>query len=276
MRRISGTPGRNTSTSPSPSARARRAPPGRRRPRSARRAPAACAGRRRGAPCPRPRSDGCVPEQLGQPVGRDRGRGGEQPQVRAQPGAGVEQQREQQVGVEVPLVALVEHHGARAGQLRVGEQPAQQQPGRHHLDPGAGRRPGVAAHRVADALADVLAEQRRHPGGRGAGGEPARLGDQHLARHRAASASGTSVVLPVPGGRDENGRPGRRPARPRRNRARRGPAGRVARPSGAPAKSARAAVRPLRARPAAGPATTGGPPPSSPAPRRRTGPRATR
>ena len=49
-------------------------------------------------------------EQLGEPVGGHGGRGGQQPQVRTQPGAGVQQQREQQVGVEVPLVALVEQH----------------------------------------------------------------------------------------------------------------------------------------------------------------------
>ena len=55
------------------------------------------------------------------------GRHGEQQQVRAQRGADVEAEGEREVGVEVPLVALVEDDRVGAGQLGVALQPADQQ-----------------------------------------------------------------------------------------------------------------------------------------------------
>ena len=73
----------------------------------------------------------------------------------------------------------------------------------------------VAAHRVADGLTDRFTEQRRHPGRGRPGGQPAGFGDQHRPRSAskaAASASGTSVVLPVPGGATSTALPAR-PAR---------------------------------------------------------------
>ena len=123
----------------------------------------------------------CVAEQLGEPVRGHRGRGGQQPQVRTQPGARVEQQREQQIRVEMPLVTFVEQHRVHAVQLRVGHQPAQQQPGRHHLDAGAIRPARVATHCIADGLTDLFTEQHCHPGRGRPGGQSARFGDQHPA-----------------------------------------------------------------------------------------------
>ncbi len=125
-----------------------------------------------------------VAEQPGQPVrGDGRGRG-QQPQVRPQPGARVQQQREQQVRVQVPLVALVEQHRPHARQLRVGLEPAHQQPRRHDLDPGGLRHLPVTAHRVPDGPPDRFPQQRRHPRGGRAGRDPPRLGHDHPARVR--------------------------------------------------------------------------------------------
>jgi hypothetical protein len=120
-------------------------------------------------------------QQRGDPAGRDGGRRREQPQVRPEPGAGVEQQRQQQVGVEVPLVDLVEDDRADAGQARVVLEPAHEQAGGDHLDPGVLRGAAVAADRVPDRPADGLTELPRHPGGGRPRREPAWLGDHDLA-----------------------------------------------------------------------------------------------
>ena len=85
-------------------------------------------------------------------VGR-RGRG-EQPQVGPEVGADVDAEREREVGVEVPLVALVEDDGVHAGQLRVALEPPDEQPGRDHLDPRVRAGAAVAAHGVPDPAAD--------------------------------------------------------------------------------------------------------------------------
>ena len=70
--------------------------------------------------------------------GLDRGRHRDQQEVLAQGGAGVEQQREGEVGVELPLVHLVDDHGADAGQVGVPLEAAQQHAGGDDLDPGGG------------------------------------------------------------------------------------------------------------------------------------------
>ncbi len=65
------------------------------------------------------RDDGSVTEEVGEPVGGHGRRRGEQPEVVAQSGACVEQQREQEVGVEVAFVAFVEHDHRGVVQLGV-------------------------------------------------------------------------------------------------------------------------------------------------------------
>lgn len=95
----------------------------------------------------------------GEPVGvHGRGRR-EHAQVRAQRRPDVCAEGDREVGVEVPLVDLVEDHGADAGQLGVGEQPLDQQPGRDDLDPGARRRARLPAHAEPDGPADPFTEQ---------------------------------------------------------------------------------------------------------------------
>ena len=82
-----------------------------------------------------------APQAPGQPVGVHCGRCRQQRQLGPQRRPDVDQERQREVGVEVPLVALVQHHGRRTRQFRIALQPAQQDPGSHHLDPGASDRP---------------------------------------------------------------------------------------------------------------------------------------
>ena len=68
------------------------------------------------------------------------------------------------------------------------------------LDPGRGAAPAVPADAVADLPADGFTQQRGHPGA--AARAATRRGSATTIRpgRMPASASGTSVVLPVPGG----------------------------------------------------------------------------
>ena len=113
-------------------------------------------------------------------------------------------QRQRQIGFQRTLVHLVQDHGGDAVEPGIGLQPADQQALGDDLDAGRRRDGGIQPGAVADGAADRLAEQRGHAGGGGAGREPARLQHQDACRRRAmarrASASGTSVVLPAPGG----------------------------------------------------------------------------
>ncbi len=120
-----------------------------------------------------------VGEQVGQPIaGHGRG-GGQHPQVGPQAIARVEQQRQQQVRVQVPLVALVQDDGVHAGQVGIGLEPTYQQSGGHHLDQGAVRRLPLAPHGVADPLAHPLTDQLGHAAGGGPAREPAGFGHHH-------------------------------------------------------------------------------------------------
>lgn len=89
-------------------------------------------------------------QQGGEPVGGHGRRGGQHPQLRQQSGPGIEQQRQQQVGVKMPLVAFVEDHRVDSGQFGIALQPAHQQPGGDDLDPGARAHPPISPHRIAD------------------------------------------------------------------------------------------------------------------------------
>ncbi|MCQ0014083.1 hypothetical protein LUX39_10130 [Actinomadura madurae] len=103
---------------------------------------------------------------------------GDQPQVGADRGAHVQQERQRGVGVQVPLVALVQDHRADAGEVGFGLEPLQDDARGDDLDAGAGT--GLAAHGDADPATDALAEQPGHAAGGGAGGEAPRFQHEHL------------------------------------------------------------------------------------------------
>ncbi len=139
-------------------------------------------------------------------LGLRRRRHREQLQVRPQHRAHVHAEGEREVGVEVPLVALVQHDGRHPRQLRVGLQPAHQHARRHHLDPRARRRRALTADRVPDASTGALAQQRRHAPGSGAGGHPAGLGDEHPAGRPSRQRERHQRRLAGAGRSDEDGR----------------------------------------------------------------------
>lgn len=88
---------------------------------------------------------------------------------------------EDEVGVEVAFVDLVEDDRGDAAQLGVGEHPPQQHSRGDELDPGACRDRGLPAHREADVLAEAGPRQVREPPRRSAGRHPSRLGDDDAA-----------------------------------------------------------------------------------------------
>lgn len=120
-------------------------------------------------------------EQVGPGGGVGGGGGADDAQLGPERGPDVEQEGERGVRVEVPLVALVQHDEVDAGQLLVALEALEQHAGGDHLDHGPRPGPALAAHGVADLVADGGAEQPGHPPGRGPDGEPARFGDEHPA-----------------------------------------------------------------------------------------------
>ena len=117
-------------------------------------------------------------EQRGDARGIERRRHHQQAQLGIEVLAGIQRQRQREVGVEAAFVELVEDHQAHARQLRIGRQSPRQQALGEDLD--ARLRPDAAleADLVADRPADLLAQQRRHARGGSAGGDTARL-QQH-------------------------------------------------------------------------------------------------
>lgn len=113
-------------------------------------------------------------------VGR-RGRR-DQPQLGPQRLPYVDQEGGHRVRVQVPLVALVQDHGVDAGQLLVPLEALEQHTGRDDLHACVPPDDSLAAHGVADALADLLAQQPRHAPGRRPRRDPPRLGDDHPPR----------------------------------------------------------------------------------------------
>src|SRR5215472_10613799 len=87
----------------------------------------------------------------------------------------VENERQAEIGIEAPLMELVEDDDANAVERRVVLDEAQQDALGHHLD--ARRRPdaSVETRAVADSGADGLAKHLRHAPRRGPGGKPPRL-----------------------------------------------------------------------------------------------------
>ena len=150
--------------------------------------------------------DGSV-EGERQVVGGRRGGRREQAQVRAQGGARVDAEGQREVGVEVALVALVEDDGVDPRELRVALEPGHEQPRRDDLHPRLRAGASLAADRVADAPAHRLAEQPRHPLGRGADGDAARLGDEDPPADRPGQRERHQRRLARAGRGDEDGGP---------------------------------------------------------------------
>jgi hypothetical protein len=146
----------------------------------------------------------CVVEQRGHALDVQRRRHHEQPEIVAQRGLDFECERQAEIGVQRPLVKLVEDDGRDAGKLRIVERHAHENALRHHFDPRAAGDAGVEAYPIPDGPADLFAAKLRHAPRRSTRGKPPRL-DQDDATVPAPGliqqmASGTSVVLPAPGG----------------------------------------------------------------------------
>ena len=160
-----------------------------------------------GARLPRASTTGAPPSSAAQ-AGGVGGRGGrDQPQLGPQRGAYVQQEGQRGVRVQVPFVALVEQDGvdARAAPGRAAAVAAARRwsPPRPRCAADTRRSPRTVK---PTRSAGLLAQQPRHPPGRRPDRHPPRLGHQHPPRRPGgrrpspASTSGTSVVLPVPGG----------------------------------------------------------------------------
>ncbi len=144
-------------------------------------------------------------EERGQAFRRDGGRGRQQPQVVPQARTSVEQERQQQIGVEMAFVALVEHHHRRVAQLGIVLEASHEETGGHHLHTGPRRDLAVAPHRVPDGVADGFPEQLRHARGGGTGGESAWFGHDHFAREVSGQCQGDERGLAGAGWGDEHG-----------------------------------------------------------------------
>ena len=153
-RRISAAPGRNTSTSP-PTLRAELE----RRSSAAATCSSSGAGEcgvysiARSYSLPSDRRIGQPPRILGNGRGIESRRHDDQSVVRES-----SKQRQSQIGIEMPLVELVQDHRADAGQRGIGQQPPRQ----HALGQESQARARAAdvleTHLIADGFTDALAE----------------------------------------------------------------------------------------------------------------------
>jgi hypothetical protein len=81
------------------------------------------------------------------------------------------EQGQRQVGGQVAFVKLVEQDGRNPGQIRLGQEPPQEDALGHESDAGSRARDILEANRVADGLADLLAHLLRDPRGSQARGQ---------------------------------------------------------------------------------------------------------
>ena len=95
----------------------------------------------------------------------------EDPEIVAETTLGVEREGETEIGVERALVELVEDHRADAGQFRIVEDHAGEDPLRDHLDPRRPRDLRAEADAQTHGLAHALAEGGGHALGRAAGSQ---------------------------------------------------------------------------------------------------------
>ncbi len=124
-------------------------------------------------------------------------------QIVAQAGLRLQREGQRHVAFDGALMELVEQDRGDSRQRRIALQLAQEEAGRHGFDARLRPHLAVEAHAIADGLAHLLAQHRRHARRRPARRQPPRL--QHddlaaLAQPASSSASGTRVVLPAPGG----------------------------------------------------------------------------
>ena len=117
-----------------------------------------------------------LPQPFGEPGGVQGGGHGHQHQILAQL-VDLTEHPEEQIRLQIPLMDLVQDDRAHTGQLRVSQQPVHQHSGREELDQGALPGAPLPAHRVAHLISQGATVQVGQPGGRGPGGDAARLGD---------------------------------------------------------------------------------------------------
>ena len=123
-----------------------------------------------------------VAEQAAEPLAVERRRHGEDAQVGAQRGSGVERERETEVAVEAALVNLVEQHRRHAAEFGIGLQPGEEYAVGHRDQASVAADLAIEPGGVADRGAWCFAALAGDILGGGAGGEAARDEQQHLAR----------------------------------------------------------------------------------------------
>ena len=122
-----------------------------------------------------------VVEKRAHRIGLQRGRHDADPEIGTRARAQRAHQRQRQVAGDVSLVELVEHDRGDAGQRRLGQQAAQQDPLGDEANARVRPRPVLEAHRVADGLAGGLAQLGGDALGGQARRQAARLDDDDLA-----------------------------------------------------------------------------------------------
>ena len=116
-----------------------------------------------------------VAEEAGDRVGVHRRRHGDDDQVGADLVADLAEEGQGQVGMQTPLVELVEDHGADAVEERVGDELPVQDPLGHDFEPRGRADPLLEPDLVADPAAEVPPLLRGDPRGRRPRGDPAGL-----------------------------------------------------------------------------------------------------
>ena len=122
-----------------------------------------------------------IGEKSGKTVAVEGGRHGENSQIGAERGGGIERERQREVIVEAAFVNFVEQQSGDAGEFGVGLNPREEHAVGHGDDPGRLADLAVEAGGVAESRAGGFAGVRRHAFGGGAGGEAAGHEQQHLA-----------------------------------------------------------------------------------------------
>ena len=110
--------------------------------------------------------DRCAPQHGRHLAGVDRRRHDQHPKIRAKDSPRLEHQRQTEVGVQTPLVKLVENDQAvRFERGIVLQQPREDALG-HHFDPGFPRNPGVETDSIAHGPADRFTQMPGNPASR--------------------------------------------------------------------------------------------------------------
>ncbi len=99
----------------------------------------------------------------------------DQPEIGAEQGLRIAEQREREIGLERAFMHLVENDRGDPFEPGIGEQPAEQKALGDDFDPGRGGNRGVDPGAIADDATDGLPAQRRHAPRRSTRGDPPRL-----------------------------------------------------------------------------------------------------